>query len=418
MHLKTILNHVEKHKHFVYEDISFHEESIEGTRIEAHVRPRKGSKPICSGCGEQCAAYDHTGERRFMYVPLWGIPVFLVYVMRRVNCPDCGVKVERVPWSTGKSPITRSLALYLADWAKALSWQEVARRFGVNWRQVFESVRFVVEWGLLHRDLSGVSAIGIDEIQFGKGHHYLTVVYQLCGDIRRLLYVGPKREAASLSQFFEEMGEQWCANITHVCTDMWRAYLKVIEERLLNAVHILDRFHIVKLLNGAVDQVRKQEAAQLRRQGVDLLKGMKYVFLKRPENLTENQHRQLAALLNKRWLASVRAWLWKEKFQLFWEYESPYHARRYLRRWCKGAMRSRLSPLKKYVKTIRKHEPLIMNWFIAKKVYSSGAVEGMNRKINLVTRKSYGFRNYEVLKIALFHTLGHLPEPESTHRFC
>ncbi len=144
---------------------------------------------------------------------------------------------------------------------------------------------------------------------------------------------------------------------------------------------------------------------------------MRYAFLKRPENLTKNQQEQLLAVMSKRWVRTVRAYLWKEKFQLFWDYTSPKWAQRYLRRWCKGAMRSRLEPIKKFVGTIRSHEALIMNWFKAKKLYSSGAVEGMNRKINLITRKSYGHRNLEVLKIALFHTLGDLPEPNRTHRF-
>ena len=307
--------------------------------------------------------------------------------------------------------------MFLADWAKVLSWQEVGRRFDVGWHRVFESVRFVVEWGLAHRDLSGVTAIGIDEVHFGKGQKYLTVVYQLCGDVRRLLFVIRRNDSAALNAILDEAGDAWCGGITHVCTDMWRAYRKVIEARLLHAMHILDRFHIVKLLNEAVDLVRRQEAAKLRKQGVSILKGMKYVFLKRPENLTEGQEAALKALMEKRWLATVRAWLWKEKFQLFWEYTSPYWARRYLRRWCKGAMRSRLAPLKKFVRTMRAHEDLNMNWFEAQKAYSSGAVEGMNRKINLITRKAYGYRNYEVLKIALFHALGHLPEPQVTHRF-
>ena len=416
MHITTILNRIEKHKGFVFGKARW----VAGewrAGIEVPVRARKRSKPVCSGCGQRGGTYDHLPERAFDYVPLWGFAVMLVYSMRRVNCVPCGVTVEQVPWATGKSPITRSLALFLADWAKLLSWQDVARRFRVNWHQVFESVSYVVAWGLAHRDLLGVSALGIDEIQFGKGQQYLTVVYQLCGDVRRLLFVGQGRESASLSVFFEEMGAPWCEKIAHVCTDMWQAYLKAIKKHLPDAVHILDRFHIVKLLNEAVDKVRRQEAAALRKEGVDLLKGLKYVFLKRPENLTPNQHELLQGIMNKRWLCSVRAYLWKEKFQLFWCYQSPYWARRYLWRWCKGAMRSRLAPLKKFVGTIRKHEDLIMNWFKAKKQFSSGAVEGMNRKINLITRKAYGYRRYEVLKIALFHTLGDLPEPEMTHEF-
>ena len=417
MQVTTILNRIENHKGYVFGKAHFEKDVDDRSYIEIPVRARKRSHAVCSGCGCRESTYDHLPERRFEYVPLWGIAVMLVYSMRRVDCLECGVTVETVPWAAGKSPITRSLALFLADWAKLLSWQDVARRFRVNWHQVFESVRYVVAWGLAHRDLSGVRALGIDEIQFGHGHQYLTVVYQLCGDVRRLLYVGQGREIESLSAFFEEMGASWCAQIAHVCSDMWRAYLHAIKKHLPAAVHILDRFHIVKLLNEAVDQVRRQEAARLRREGLDLLKGLKYVFLKRPENLTASQQESLQGLMNKRWLCSVRAYLWKEKFQLFWQYDSPYWARRYLWRWCKGAMRSRLTPLKKFVGTIRSHEELLMNWFKAKKQFSSGAVEGMNRKVNLITRRAYGYRKVDVLKIALFHTLGHLPEPEMPHEF-
>lgn len=416
MLVKTLLNHVEGYKGFVYEDVKLVvEEGAE--HIAVRVRARKGTRCTCSGCGRRRRVYDHQSERRFSFVPIWGIPVILLYTMRRADCRDCGAKVESVPWATGKSPISRSLALYLADWAKQLSWKDVARRFGVNWQQVYDSVRYVVEWGLANRDVSGVTAIGIDEVQFGKGHQYLTVVYQLCGDVRRLLYVGQRREKATLNAFLDEMGQEWCDGIKYVCTDMWKAYLTVVGERLSKALNILDRFHIVKLLNEAVDEVRKQEAAKLRKEGVDLLKGMKYAFLKRPENLTENQEKQLNYALSKRWLATARAYLWKEKFQLFWGYESPGWARRYLKKWCKGAMHSRLEPMKKFVGTVRRHEELMMNWFEARKIYSSGAVEGMNRKLNLITRRAYGYRSYDVLKVALFHTLGHLPEPDMAHRF-
>jgi transposase len=417
MQVKTILNRIHKLKSFVYGEVRFGEGRDGKPCLEVEVLPRKGSRPECSGCGRKGPVYDRLDQRPFGFPPLWGIAVLLLYRMRRVDCATCGVKVERVPWGAGKSRISLAFALHLADWAKSLTWEETARRFGVGWHQVFEAVRYVVEWGLDHRDISGVTAIGIDEVHFGKGQKYLTVVYQLCGGVRRLLFVGRGHDSAALDAILDEAGGEWCAGITHVCTDMWKAYLKVIGKRLLNAVHILDRFHIAKLLNEAVDLVRRREAKELRKQGVDLLVGMKYVFLKRPENLTEQQEAALKKLMDKRWLASVRAWHWKEKFQLFWGYTSPYWARRYLRKWCKGAMRSRLDPLKKFAGTMRAHEDLILNWFAAKKLFSSGPVEGMNRKINLVTRKAYGYRSYEVLKIALFHTLGHLPEPEMTHRF-
>lgn len=416
MRVRTILNRLVDFKGFVLVKENFVERA-DGLSLEIMVRPRANSSALCSRCKAPAPLYDHLKERRFHFPALWSVPVFLVYCMRRVHCPDCGVKVECVPWASGKSSVTKMLALQLSDWAKSLSWQEVCERFHVNWRQVYESVKYVVDFGLAQRELDGVEAIGIDEIQFGKGHQYLTVVYQLCGQTRRLLYVGQRRDAAALQAFFDEAGVLWCSAIRYVCTDMWRAYLKVVREYMPDAMHVLDRFHIVKLLNEAVDKVRREENRALRARGIEVLKGLKYVFLKRPENLTEHQQEQLQKVMNRKRLKTVRAWLWKEKFQLFWEYTSPYWARRYLKRWECGAMRSRLIPLKKFVQTLRNHEDLIMNWFAAKKVYSSGAVEGMNRKINLVTRKSYGFRSFKVLRIALFHTLGHLPEPVVTHRF-
>jgi len=127
---------------------------------------------------------------------------------------------------------------------------------------------------------------------------------------------------------------------------------------------------------------------------------------------------RLPPQINKRSLKTVRAYHWKESFRLFWEYEQPHAASKYLRRWCRGANKSRLKPVKAFVKTLRKHEDLILNWFRAKKRFSSGVVEAMNRGAGLVSNLARGFRNPEIRRIALFHTLGDLPmPPEYTHRF-
>lgn len=203
-----------------------------------------------------------------------------------------------------------------------------------------------------------------------------------------------------------------------ICSDMWKPYLKVIRKKAPLALNILDRFHIVKKITEAVNKVRVEEVKRLRREGYeeDVLKNTKYCFLKNPENLTEKQKLKLDDVLQYN-LKTVRAYLLKESFQLFWNYKSAFWAEWYLKKWCNRAMRSKLDPIKDFVKTIRRHQPLILNWFKAKKQYSSGVVEGLNRKVNLVTRKSYGFRSYEVLKIALFHTTGSLPEPSLKHTF-
>jgi transposase len=414
MQIKSILNRVEKNKSFVYGKARW---SQDGRKIEVPIEPRKNSRPVCSECHKEAPGYDRLKVRRFQYVPLWGIAVVFLYAMRRVNCPRCGVKVEDAPWAQGKSPMTRTFSFFLASWARRLAWNEVANIFGTTWNRVYDAVRWVVEYGLANRDLSGVTAIGVDEIQYRKGHNYLTLVYQINEGARRLLYVGKERTAKTLLRFFRERGPAWCENVRYVCSDMWKPYLKVIAKKLTKAVHILDRYHIVAKLNDAVDKVRRTEAKRLEREGFEnVLKKSKYCFLKRNENLTEKQRVRLKDVLRYD-LKSVRAYLLKESFQLFWEYTRPYWASWFLKKWCARAMRSRLEPIKAFVRTLRRHEHLILNWFKARKEFSSGAVEGLNRKVNLITRRSYGHRSLDVLQVALYHTLGRLPEPNMTHEF-
>ena len=148
----------------------------------------------------------------------------------------------------------------------------------------------------------------------------------------------------------------------------------------------------------------------------EVLKQSRWRLLKRKENLTEKQEVKLQDLLRYN-LKSVRAYLLKEDFQGFWEYVSSAWAGKFLDRWCTRVMRLKLEPMKKVAKTIRRHKPLILNWFKAKKQFSSGVVEGLNNKAKVVTRKAYGFRTYNCVEIALYHQLGKLPEPPWAHRF-
>jgi transposase len=417
--LETILNKVHPLKSFVYRKSGY--EMIGGRKtIVVDIIPRGNGIPRCSVCGSRAPLYDRGGhERLFKFVPLWNTPSYLRYTRRRVQCATHGVRVEWIPWSEGNSHLTKAFRIFLAGWARRLSWAETARFFQATWDDVFRSVKYVVEWGLAHRSLDGVTAIGVDEVQFGKGHNYITVVYQLDAAARRLLYVGQDRTAKCLLRFFFKFGRERCAALKFVCSDMWKPYLKVIRKMAPQALNILDRFHIVQHMGKAIDKVRAEEVRQMKEKGYDSesLKHTKYCFLKNEENLSDKQRDRLDSVL-KLGLKSVRAYLLKESFRLFWQYKSPYWAEWYLEKWCARAMRSRLEPIKQFVKMVRKHQPLIMNWFKAKKAFSSGIVEGLNRKLNLVTRKAFGFRSYEVLEIALFHTLGKLPEPESTHKFC
>lgn len=416
MLIKTILNKCHKLKSFVYQNVE--SARYRGTDVfNVTVVPRKNSHALCSGCHKPAPGYDTLKERRFEFIPLWGYPVFLLYIMRRVQCPTCGVKVEEVPWADGKRELTKIYMQYLAFWAKKLSWAEVASAFHTSWEKVFYSVEYIVSWGLKHRSLDNIKAIGVDEVACQKGHKYLTVAYQIDRNNTRLLWIGQDRTEATIRKFFAFLGPARSQQLEFVCSDMWKPYVKVIAELAGQALHILDRFHIVAMLNKAIDEIRASEHKQLQADGYEpVLKKMRWCLLKRQENLTEKEEIKLNTVLQYN-LKSIRAYLLKEEFQVFWDYVSPHWAGKYLDRWCTRVMRSKLEPMKKVAKTVRRHRPLILNWFKAKKSFSSGIVEGLNTKIKLTTRKSYGFRTYKCTEIALYHALGKLPEPKMTHRF-
>jgi transposase len=195
-----------------------------------------------------------------------------------------------------------------------------------------------VQWGLAHRDISKVQSIGVDEVLWHRGHKYLTVVYQIDAECKRLLWVGQDRTMRTLLRFFRAVGNEWSAQLRFVCSDMWKPYLRVIAKKASQAIHVLDRFHIAMHMNKAIDEVRAQEARAMRAEGIEVLKHSRWCLLKRPENLTDS--------------------------------------------WCTKTMRSRIEPMKKVARMLRSHRELLLNWFRAKKAISSGAMEGLNNKLN------------------------------------
>ena len=267
-------------------------------------------------------------------------------------------------------------------------------------------------------DMESIASIGVDEVQWQRGHKYLTLVYQIDDHCRRLLWIGEDRTEATIRSFFDWLTPTRSALLKFVASDMWRPYLKVIKEKAGAAVHVLDRYHIMSHFSKAIDEVRASEARKLRERGLDpILKNSRWCWLKRPENLTTMQGALLSDLVKMN-LKTVKSYILKEDFQNFWEYKSPAWAGRFLDNWCKRAMYSRIDPMKKVAKMLRKHRSLLLNWFVAKGTISSGVVEGLNNKVKLISRKAYGFRSARTIKVALYHNLGRLPEPDFTHRFC
>jgi transposase len=337
--------------------------------------------------------------------------------MRRVNCKSCKIVVEQTPWASGKHHLTKAYMQFLAQWARKLSWQETAQTFRTSWDKVCHSVEYVVQWGLKNRTLAPIRAIGVDEIQYAKGHKYLTLVYQIDAGCTRLLWMGRERTVETFQGFFTMIGPELSSKIEFVCSDMWKPYLNVIAKTCSQALNILDRFHIMAKINEALDDVRAAEARKMASAGhAPLLKKARWCVLKRKKNLTPKQRLRLRDLLRYN-LATVRAYLLKEDFQQFWNYNSPKWAGMFLDFWCGQVMRSRIEPLKKVVRTLRAHRQLLLNYFKARKQFSSGVIEGLNNKAKVTMRKSYGFRTYRILELALYHSLGKLPEPPLTHEF-
>jgi transposase len=306
----------------------------------------------------------------------------------------------------------------LARWAKRLSWQEVATVFRTSWNSVYRAVTLAVLWGLANRSLDRITAVGVDEIQWRKGHKYLTLVYQIQQGCKRLLWVAADRTEESLRDFFGVLGKARAAALEFACSDMWKPYLKVIAECAGQAVHVLDRYHVMAKMNKAIDEVRADEAKRLKRDGYEpVLKHSRWVLLKRPEHLTETQSVKLKELLRYN-LKAVRAYLLREEFQRFWTYRSAAWAGRFLDEWCAKVLRSRIEPMTKVARTLRAHRELLLNWFRARGQVSAGAVEGLNYNAKLTMRQAYGFHTLRGVKIALYHRLGDLPEPEFAHEFC
>jgi transposase len=362
----------------------------------------------CGVCRLRCRkVHSVRKEREWRDLSMRQLPLKLRYRPRRVECPRCGLRVEDVPWAEPWARVTAALSNAVARLARELSWQGTARQYGLNWKSVATIVKRAVQYGLKNRARPAVHAIGIDEVSRRKGQVYLTVVYDL--ERRVLLWVGEDRTEEAVKKFFtEEMGPRRCHTLQVVCMDMWAAYANLVRQHARNAQILFDRFHIVKHLNEAVDEVRRAEMQRLTKKEKVIFKRSRWLLLKNPWNLNGDQKERLSTLV--RWNTPiVRAYYLKEAFQLFWDYKQPARAKALLQKWMSSAMLSRLEPFKKFVRMLRSHLDGILPW--TKLRLSNGAVEGMNNKIKSISHRSFGFRSAKNFIAAIYHCCARLPLP-------
>jgi len=298
----------------------------------------------------------------------------------------------------------------------AISYQRAASQLSsfqalISWISLrFLSFRLVREVWLFAAILSCWALCKV--IYFFKSVPLYTQVYDLIE--RRLLWSGEDRTSETLEAFFDDLGQERCEQIEAVCCDMWAPYIDAVKKRLPNALLVFDKFHIVRHLLDAVDTVRKEEAQKLKSENPELLKKSRYIWLKNPWNLTDNQKARLSDL-EKLNLKINRAYLLKEAFRKFWDYSYPAWANKYLNQWFWWATHSRLKPMRDFAWMVRRHQDDILHYF--KVPIDNGAVEGLNNKAKAISHRAYGYRTVETFKLALYHGMGKLPEPQLTHKF-
>jgi len=382
-------------------------------KIDIKIESDKRYKRKCPICGNAGKYRDRRSVREFKHVPLWGIEVSIYYAPARISCSFCECVIsESIPWAAGKKRMTKAFACYLATWARMLTWLEVSRIFKCSWGLVASAVKYVVNYGLLNKVQTPVIHIGIDEISRKKGHVYLTNIYDL--DSKTLIWSGEGRSKDTLRNFFCNPGYVRTSELEGVCCDMWQPYIDIVKEKASGATLVFDKFHIAQHLSKAVDQVRIDEIKEKGKTHKILIRDTRFIWLKNPWNLSEQQKNRLGNL-EKLNLKINRAYLLKEAFRKFWDFKEKSLAERYLKKWFWWATHSRLKPVRDFAWLIRRHQEGILNIFDMP--IHNGTVEGLNNKAKIISHKAYGFRSVNTYILNLYHCMGNLPMPEQKHLF-
>jgi len=364
---------------------------LTGDGLTADVRP-SFRIPRCSGCQRKVrSCYDTYKGRRWRHLDLAGMKIRLRYDIRRVNCPDCGVLIESVPWAQVGSWFTREFEEQVAYLVQRCDKTTVSQLMRIAWDTVGQIARRVVARHRRADPLDGLSYIGIDEISYRKHHKYLTVVV----DHNRgaIVWAHEGKDSRTLGKFFEELGPERTAKLQAVTLDMSKAYIKAVSEAAPQAEIIFDRYHVQKLAHDALDEVRREQARELPTDDPEArsaLKGVRWPLQKNPWNLSQIDARKLTELqrTNK---SIYRAYLLKESLLEILDSSALLVCRRKLDEWLSWAARSRLGPFKRLAKTVREHKQGILAYI--KTRFSNGRVEGINRKIRVITRRAYGFHS-------------------------
>ena len=387
---------------------------VKEEEVLVSVAARPESRLPCPSCGKPCAGYD-TRRRTWRHLDTCQFKTFVVADVPRIKCEEHGVVQIEVPWADPNAGFTALMESLIIDWLKEASISAVSRRMRLSWHEIDGVMQRAVRRGLARRKLEAIERIGVDETSFQKRHEYVTVVSDL--ERNRVLFVADDRKSQSLDGFWALLSPEQLRAIEAVAMDMCAAYVRSTRDHLEDADSKIcfDRFHVAKILNDAVNTVRKQENRALEAAGEVAPKGTKYVWTQNPENMPQDR-RVIFDLLRDCALKAGRAWAIKDAARWLWSYATRGWAVKAWKRWIAWTMRSRLEPMKHAARTIRDQLWGIVNAIVLR-VTNAGA-ESQNAKIQWIKKQACGFRNRERFRNAIYFHLGDLdlaPATLSTH---
>ena len=359
----------------------------------------------CPKCGAPSQLHDHQAERQWRHLDTCQYQTVLHARPPRAACGEHGVRVVKLPWAEALSRFTALFEALAIEWLKEASQTAVAEQFGLSWDEIHGILERAVKRGLERRKAEPIPKIGIDEKAFRKGHRYLTLVNDL--DRSRVLYVDEDRKQSSLDGFWASLTPEQLGSIEAVAMDMWDPYVESVREHLPEAAGkiVFDKFHIAQHLGGAVDQVRRKEHKTLKVAGDDRLAGTRYDWLRNPAAMEPKDKKEFAELRDSG-LKTARAWALKETGMTLFEYVYERPARKHFRWWYNWAVRSRLEPMIKVARMLKRRFENIITYLRHR--VTNAVSESLNSRIQWVKYTARGFRNKQNFIHAIYFHCGGL----------
>ena len=373
-------------------------EEYKGNTIILHIQAKEREK-VCPRCGKRHLVKNGYRIRDFMGLPIGGKKLLIRMKVQRYKCRDCDYdQQERIPFATGSRSYTHRFAKYVVDLLRGMTLQDVSNHLGVSWDTVKEIHSTCLERHYSPPSLEGVENIGIDEFAVRKGHVYKTIVVDL--DSGRVLYVGDGKGADALTKFWKKVRRK-DIRIKHVATDLSAAFIASVMENCPEAVHVFDHFHVVKLMNEKLDDIRRKVYSMEKDVNKrKVLKGTRYLLLGNGTDIFDKQHKSRldnALAMNE---PLSKAYYLKEQLRQIWMQPVKSMGEDVFDDWVRQAEQSKIPQLQKMAVTMRAYKTGILAWYDCH--LSTGKVEGINNKIKVMKRNAYGFRDDKYFTLRLY----------------